>query len=229
MEVALSIFSIIISTFIAYHIFFLSKRLSMRDKLAHQKIINEYISRLKSEIYSKKRCSRVYLVDADVYEKYYPNNDNKFGRYSHIRGEIKDAFFNGIEIITETINVVQDTEGKYIRCSNEKLTENNKMKAIKVGIIPYDWVIDINLKGDDTNGSALIYCYFRKKSNWKFERRVKLNKEGNMYRTKLCLLSREWLPFKTYEYYLLNPNFQENINYPWEIYLYPIKVYDKNR
>ena len=49
------------------------------------------------------------------------------------------------------------------------------------------------------------------------------------YRTKLCLLSREWLPFKTYEYYLLNPNFQENINYPWEIYLYPIKVYDKNR
>lgn len=54
MEVALSIFSIIISTFIAYHIFFLSKRLSMRDKLAHQKIINEYISRLKSEIYSKK-------------------------------------------------------------------------------------------------------------------------------------------------------------------------------
>lgn len=53
MEVALSIFSIIISTFIAYHIFFLSKRLSMRDKLAHQKIINEYISRLKSEIYSK--------------------------------------------------------------------------------------------------------------------------------------------------------------------------------
>ena len=58
------------------------------------------------------------------------------------------------------------------------------MKAIKVGIIPYDWVIDINLKGDDTNGSALIYCYFRKKSNWKFERRVKLNKEGNMYRTK---------------------------------------------
>ena len=157
------------------------------------------------------------------------NNDNKFGRYSHIKGEIKDAFFNGIEIITETINVVQDTEGKYIRCSNEKLTENNKMKAIKVGIIPYDWVIDINLKGDDTNGSALIYCYFRKKSNWKFERRVKLNKEGNMYRTKLCLLSREWLPFKTYEYYLLNPNFQENINYPWEIYLYPIKVYDKNR
>lgn len=125
--------------------------------------------------------------------------------------------------------MVQDTEGKYIRCSNEKLTENNKMKAIKVGIIPYDWVIDINLKGDDTNGSALIYCYFRKKSNWKFERRVKLNKEGNMYRTKLCLLSREWLPFKTYEYYLLNPNFQENINYPWEIYLYPIKVYDKNR
>lgn len=92
MEVALSIFSIIISTFIAYHIFFLSKRLSMRDKLAHQKIINEYISRLKSEIYSKKRCSRVYLVDADVYEKYYPNNDNKFGRYSHIKGEIKDAF-----------------------------------------------------------------------------------------------------------------------------------------
>ncbi len=66
MEVALSIFSIIISTFIAYHIFFLSKRLSMRDKLAHQKIINEYISRLKSEIYSKKRCSRVYLVDMRI-------------------------------------------------------------------------------------------------------------------------------------------------------------------
>ena len=229
MEVAFTILSIFISAFIAYHIFFLSKRLSMGDKLAHQKLINEYISRLKSEIYGKKRRNRVYLIDADVYEKYYPNNDNKFGRYSHIKGEIKDTSFNGIEIITEIIAVTQDTEGKYIRCSNEELTENNQMKAVKVGIIPYDWVIDINFKGDDTNSSALIYCHFKKKSTWKFKRRVKHDKEGNMYHTKLCHLSREWLPFKTYGYYLLNPNYQKNINQPWEIYLCPINVYDKNK
>jgi len=35
------------------------------------------------------------ILNIDKATSIYPNNDNKFGRYSHIKGEIKDAFFNG--------------------------------------------------------------------------------------------------------------------------------------
>ena len=36
-----------------------------------------------------------------------------------------------------------------------------KQKAVSVGVIPYDWIIDINLDGDGINSSAIIYCRFR--------------------------------------------------------------------
>lgn len=58
---AIGLFGIIITTIIAYHIHALSKKVSFRDRLKHQKIIKNYISELKTEIHYKGRNCKVII------------------------------------------------------------------------------------------------------------------------------------------------------------------------
>ena len=218
---AIGLFGIIITTIIAYHIHALSKKVSFRARLKHQKIIKNYISELKTEIHYKGRNCKVIIIDIDVYDKYYPQNFNKFNRHSHVAGELKDATFDGIEIIDGIMGVSNnDNESLFHIEQNQP-----KQKAVSVGVIPYDWIIDINLDGDGINSSAIIYCRFRNKTAWRFRKDLKINsKTGEFYEPKIWHLSREWSPYKIHRYYLLNLNYNKDRNYYWEQYMYPIKI-----
>lgn len=55
------------------------------------------------------------------------------------------------------------------------------------------------MEGDSANSSALIYCYFKNYKGQKDE-------------------AIKFTPFKSYEYYIFNENYDKDKNYPWEVF-----------
>ncbi len=77
--------SLLIQSFIAYHIFFRTKRLLNKDRLEHK----EKIKQKAEYLIGIRRNAEVYLVNINRYFRDYPSNDEKrFESYSHIRAEI---------------------------------------------------------------------------------------------------------------------------------------------
>ena len=97
--------SLFIQGFIAYHVFFLSRKLSNRARLEHKEKIKQKAEELLSEIYRKKLTGEVYLVNIKRYFKDYPSNKEKrFEGYSEIKAEIKATVFDGIEFFSSSAN-----------------------------------------------------------------------------------------------------------------------------
>lgn len=156
---------ILLGGFIAYHVYFLSKRLSDKDKLKHKEEIKKSADELISNIRNKGINSKVYLVNIDRYFKDYPNNKEKlFDSYSHIGAEIKATRFDGVEFFTEIVELYKNKKGK--------LSRDNKgeffCKAFVVGVVPYDWIEYVDLDGDEHGFKSLLYCHFKGRIYWKF-------------------------------------------------------------
>lgn len=184
LSIIISLIGIAISSFIAYHIYYLSKRMTFKDRWQHRKNVEAKVKQLQSEIWYKNRRNKIYLVDINTYE-YYPGATPN-GRLSHISGGLKECYLGGVIIERHEQILLKDGNG-------------NTQKAVKFGIIPYDWIVDIDMDGDSTNSSALIYCYFKNNKGQKDE-------------------ATKYTPFKFYEYYLLNEDYKKDNNYPWEIF-----------
>lgn len=155
-----------IQAFIAYHVFFLSKKLSNRAWLSHKEETKQKTWELLSEVYGKKRNSEVYLVNINRYFRDYPSNKGKiFGGYSYIRAEIKATRYDGIEFFS-------GMPVQIFKTANGMLTFNEK-KGVKefiafpVGIVPYEWLEHIDLEGDEYAGVPLFYCRFKGKAHWR--------------------------------------------------------------
>ena len=164
--------SFLIQGFIAYHIFFLSKRLSNRARLGHKEKIKQKAEDLLSEIHRKKLNSEVYLVNINRYFKDYPSNKEKrFEGYSHIRAEIKSTRFDGIEFFSSMpVEIYKKPRGEF---SFKGKREEKVFNAFPVSVVPYEWIEHIDLEGDEYAYVPLFYCYFKGKTNWKFWKRLK--------------------------------------------------------
>lgn len=190
LSIIIGIIGVVISSIIAYHIYYLLKRMTFKDKWQHRKNIESKVRQLQSEIWYENRRNRVYLVDINTYG-YYPGSSPN-GRLSHLVGGMKGCYLGGV-IIERNQQILFNDENENIQ------------KAVKFGIIPYDWIIDIDMDGDSANSSPLIYCYFKNNKGQKDE-------------------AIKYTPFKSYEYYRLNEDYNNDENYPWEIFGIQIDV-----
>jgi len=161
------VISLFIQGFIAYHIFFLSKKLSNRARLKHKEKIKQKAEELLSKIHRQKLNSEVYLVNINRYFKDYPSNKEKrFEGYSHIRAEIKSTRFDGVQFFSAMpVEVYQKSNGElsFNRKNKEKV-----FNAFPVSVVPYEWIEHIDLDGDEYGYVPLFYCHFKGKTNWKF-------------------------------------------------------------
>lgn len=162
--------SLLIQSFIAYHVFFLTQRLSNRERLKHKDAIKNKADELLSEIRRKKTNSEVYLVNINRYFKDYPSNTEKrFEGYSHIRAEIKITRFDGIEFFAEPpVEVYRKPDGSLSFKGSKK---DKVFNAYPVGVVPYEWIEHVDITGDEYAYVPLFYCHFKGKTNWKFWRR----------------------------------------------------------
>jgi hypothetical protein len=165
------VISLFIQGFIAYHVFFLSKKLSSRARLEHKENIKQKAEKLLSEIHNKKLNSEVYLVNINRYFKDYPSNKEKiFEDYSHVKAEIKSTRFDGVQFFCSMPVEVY-------RKADEKLSFKGKAKekifnAFPAGVVPYEWIEHVDLRGDEYGYVPLFYCHFKGKTNWNFWKRL---------------------------------------------------------
>ena len=162
------IIGLVVQIFIAYHVFFLSKRLSNRARLEHKEKIKLKAEELLSEIHRRKLNSEVYLVNVNRYFKDYPSNKEKtFGGYSHIRAEIKSTRFDGVQFFCGIKEVYRKQDGTLTFNHEVENSAKEKIKVFEVGVVPYEWIEYIDLEGDEYAYVPLFYCHYKGKVYWK--------------------------------------------------------------
>lgn len=160
--------SLFIQGFIAYHVFFLSKKLSNRAKLEHKDRIKQKTEDLLSKIRRDGLRSKVYLVNINRYFKDYPSNEErKFDGYSHIRAEIKATRFDGIEFTCGISQVYRKEDGSLTFNDKYKDSASETFKVLDVGIVPYEWIEYVDLEGDEYAYVPLFFTRFKGRIYWK--------------------------------------------------------------
>lgn len=149
----IGILGIIISIFIAYHIFYLSKKISFTNKIKHAQKIREIVERLLSDnSLVGWKTQKVEIINVKKYFKDYPftNKKNKHG-YTYLGAELKQFRYDGVEFFCGIEEVYINSDKKYslIKKNGYNKCENN---IFKVGIIPYDWIKYIFIDGDMSTG-----------------------------------------------------------------------------
>lgn len=141
--------------------FFLSKRLSEKAKLEHKEGIKKKTEELKLG-------KEVYLVNVKRYFKDYPSNKEKmFSGHSHIKAEMKTTRFDGIEFFCGIKEIYRKPDGCLTLNNKSEKTAQEKIKVFEVGVIPYEWIEYVDLRGDEHGFVPLFFCYFKGKIYWK--------------------------------------------------------------
>lgn len=117
--------STLLSVIIAYHVYYLSKRVTLKDKLEHKEIIKSKTDNLISKIVREGLRRKVLLVNINWYFKDYPSNTEKIGGYSVIAGEIKATRYDGVEFFCDMPKSIYEREdGKITFLIRRKILRN---------------------------------------------------------------------------------------------------------
>jgi len=160
------IVGIVISVFIAYHIFFLSKRVSNSSKLEHKEKVKNIIQALLNKIHKDDLRSKVYIVNSNRYFKDYPGNQERIiSGYSHIRADVKAVRYNGIEFFCSVPEQSYFTKDGIVTLN--PVGNEVAFLVYQVGVIPYEWIEHVDPEGDEYGHVPLFYCKFKGNIYWK--------------------------------------------------------------
>lgn len=155
------VISLVVDVFIAVLLFVLSKRLSKKAKLEHKE-------RIKQKADEIKLGRKIYLVNVRRYFKDYPSNKERiFSGYSHIKAEMKTTRFDGIEFFCGIKEIYRKTDGRLAFSDGKDNSAPEKLKVFEVGVVPYEWIDYLDLRGDEHGFIPLVFCRFKGKRYWK--------------------------------------------------------------
>lgn len=176
----INILGILVSGFIGYHVYFLSKKLSLKDSLVHKDEIRKQVETLITLI-REGRNSKIELINIKKYRKHYPqdNNLNKDG-YTYTAAELKALRFDGIDFFCGVVELYKDKNENFSFESGDgkvRCEEN----AFKVGIIPYEWIEHVDHRGDEFSYRPQFFTWFKgsRKEPYKY---FKYYTKNNTYR-----------------------------------------------
>lgn len=115
--------------------------------------------KLREEMISGNRNYMLRIIDIDRFDKYYPEVFARKPVQSYLKGELDKIDIKGVWIINGIVGVKLMSDRKSYCISND----DDCVKAIRIGLIPYSWIIDVDFEGDECESSAIIYCKFRKR------------------------------------------------------------------
>lgn len=91
-----------------------------------------------------------------------------------------------------------------------------------MGIIPFSAIEEIGFVGNEYTSSAQIYChfkhYFRPKIS--FKRIFRENKGKSKFVRRFNFQLCQNIPYQKYNYYTLNKNYDESVDYYWDKFHY---------
>lgn len=165
---AVGLLGIVIGGFIAYHVFFLSRRINLKDRLVHKDNIRRRTEPLLGFI-SAGTARRVDLVNVKKYLTHYPNsNEETRHGYTYLRAEIKTLKFDGVEFFSGVQEVYKKQDGSLtLRPGPNRTSE--PYNALEAGLIPYEWIEYVDVEGDEYGGYPLFFTRFngKKRSPYK--------------------------------------------------------------
>lgn len=154
----IGIIGIIVGGIIAYHVYYLSKRLDFKDRLIHKddtrRRIELILRRIKEGISSK-----VELVNAKKYLTHYPHvNTEDSGGYTYQGAELKALRFDGVEFFCGVRELYKTKNGRFTlkKDGNEKQVSN----VFEVGVIPYEWIEYVDSRGDEFSYRPQFFAQF---------------------------------------------------------------------
>lgn len=190
LENAVGILGIAINTFIAYHVYFLSRRINLKDKLLHRDNLRQIVEKILYKI-NKGIRRKVELVNIKKYSTHYPhtNEENKDG-YTYLAAELKALRFDGIEFFCGVKEVYRKTNGK-LSLNNEEGSTREKFNIFEVGVIPYEWIEYIDPRGDEFSYRPQFFTSFKGlyKSPYKY---VVYYQESDIYQEGSDPIDMKW-------------------------------------
>lgn len=149
---------ILVGGFIAYHVYFLSRKIDFKEGLAHRDQVRDRTnSILRNRGYGKK----VELINTKKYATHYPeNNEEDRNGYTYIGAELKTPRFDGVEFFSSMpIHVYEDPDGNYHKT---KRSPDWKEKLVfPVGLVPYDWIEYVDERGDEMSYRPQFFVKFK--------------------------------------------------------------------
>jgi hypothetical protein len=166
---AIGIIGILVGGFIAYHVYFLSRKITLKGRLTHKDQVRKLVEPLLQNI-TQGRSSDVELVNVKKYLKHYPQN-NDFNRhgYTYLRAELKTLRFDGIECFCGVRELYKKPNGTFsLRAGNGAVREN--YNTLEAGVIPYEWIEHVDGRGDEFSYRPQFFLRFNgtKKSPYKY-------------------------------------------------------------
>ena len=154
------IVSLVVGSFIAYHVYFLSQRLNLKDKLVHKDDVRKRVEPLLAKI-SKGISSKSELVNVKKYLKHYPHNNNlnKDG-YTYLGAELKALGFDGVEFFCGVRELYKRPDGSYT-LKNEDGAIRETRNTLEAGVIPYEWIEYVDGRGDEFSYRPQFFTQFK--------------------------------------------------------------------
>lgn len=155
----IGIISIIVGAFIAYHVYFLSKRIDLKDKLIHKDEIRKQVEPILQEI-RKGINSKCELINVKKYLIHYPhtNEEDRHG-YTYFGGELKALKFDGVEFFSGVRELYKTQSGNFTL--NKKDNEKMNFNIFEVGVIPYEWIEYVDQRGDEFSYRPQFFAEFK--------------------------------------------------------------------
>lgn len=184
------IVGILVGAFIAYHVYFLSKKLDFKDRLAHKNAVRKQVEPILGRI-AKGISSKSELVNIKKYFKHYPhNNEHNRQGYTYLGAELKTLRFDGVEFFCEISEGFRDSNGIiYLKPAKDRT--KTAFNIFVVGIIPYEWIEWVDTHGDEFSYRPQFFTQFRgkKKSPYKY---LSYYKESEVYHEESDPRDMKW-------------------------------------
>lgn len=163
----ISVAGICIGVFVAYHVQSLSRQQTFRERFARREAIQKQIEDLLYKIRNGIN-SKVELLNVAKYDTHYPaNNEKNRHGYTYIGAELKGYHFAGVEFFCGNISAYQLDDNRF---SRKQSTPNQESKTILgTGVVPYDWIESVDIRGDDTSYRPQFYVHFKGKDKYPYK------------------------------------------------------------
>lgn len=167
----IGIIEIIISGIIAYHVYYLSRRINLKGKLSHKDYIRKQVEPILQKI-GQGINRKSELINEKKYLKYYPHN-NSLDRhgYTYMAAELKSLRFDGVEFFCGIKEVYKKQNGKFTT-DKENGLKPEEYNVLEAGIIPYAWIEHVDPHGDEFSYRPQFFVKFKgiEKSPYKYLR-----------------------------------------------------------
>jgi hypothetical protein len=111
------------------------------------------------ETWQKKLRTDVVIRDMRRIDSY-PDAIDKKGISPWFRVGLVGTYHRGIQVGLRWTDLTKHTDGKNYRRTNYKAGEKGEVKALLIGLIPFENIENIDWDGDEYYGYPHIYCYF---------------------------------------------------------------------